>query len=161
MRKRILIFGSALITLSSLCAIPLTTLIFQESERLADKVAAWNKECGNKAGDQTCMTRRYDLSGDLGKFVAMVNDELGFSREAFGRRKIMELEIRTALHAIRCLGVPESDPQCSEESAAIERDKAVARSDYQEMREDFDAKHWISVHVPTPPAKASPSKPAK
>lgn len=160
MKKHVLIFSLAVIVISPLGAIPLTALIFQESAKLAEEVAAWSKQCGDKGDDPTCYKRRFEL----GKFVAMVNEERGFARfgdGADGRGKIMELEIRTALHAIRCLGVPESDSQCSEESAAIERDKAVARKAYVEMREEFDAKNWISVHVPTPPPKTSPSKPAK
>ena len=90
-------------------------LIFQQSAQLAKKVAAWNKQCGDKpSNDDACMKKRYALSGELGKFVALVNDELNgsvspdasddFVKEFNGRRKIMEHEVRVALYNIKCLG---------------------------------------------------------
>src|SRR5438067_2036255 len=133
-----LILGPILI--SSLLALPLTALIFQQSAELADKVAAWNKQCGDKPSyDENCMKKRYDLSGELGKFVALVNDELSgsvspdapddFVKEYKGRRKIMEHEVRVALHNLRCLGRYSFDPQCSAESAAIDAEKAALQAD--------------------------------
>ncbi len=107
MKKLLLTFILALIVISSLFALPLTALIFQQSTELADKVAAWNKQCGDKPYyDEECTKKRSRLSGELGKFVALVNDELDglrdispdasddFVKEANGRRKIMELEVR-------------------------------------------------------------------
>src|SRR5258708_14413920 len=128
MKKRLLTFVVALTLITSLFALPLTAIIFEQSGELTKKVAAWNKQCGNKPGyDDACMKKRYALSGELGKFVALVNDELDglrdispdasddFVKEINGRRKIMELEVRNALYIIKCLGVPASDPQCSTE----------------------------------------------
>jgi hypothetical protein len=77
MKKLLLTFISALTLISSLFALPLTVIIFQQSAKLADKVAAWNKQCGDKPSyDDACMKKRYKISGELGQFVALVNDEL-------------------------------------------------------------------------------------
>jgi hypothetical protein len=48
MKKPLLSFLVVLISISSLFAAPLTSLIFQKSAELANKVAAWNKQCGDK-----------------------------------------------------------------------------------------------------------------
>src|SRR2546425_10721585 len=104
-----LTFFLALILIPSLFALPLTVLIFQQSAELAKKVAAWNKQCGDKPSyDDACMKKRYSLSGEFGQFVALVNDELSgsvspdasddFVKEYNGRRKIMEHEVRVALY---------------------------------------------------------------
>jgi hypothetical protein len=155
MKKLFLTFSSALVLTSFLFALPLTALIFQESAKLADKVAAWNRQCGGKASyDEACDKKRYEISGELGKFVAMVNDELAifrnispnatadFVRESTGRRKIMELEARNALHVINCLGVPANDTQCAGEAAAIEAEKNTLQAEYKESHAIFDQK-WI------------------
>src|SRR5438270_9391130 len=100
MKRLLLTFILALILISSLFALPLTALIFQQSAELAKKVAAWNKQCGEKPSyDEKCMKKRYELSGELGKFVALVNDQLRssvsiydsdyFVKEINGLRMIM------------------------------------------------------------------------
>ena len=145
MKKTILTFISGLTLISCLFALPLTVIIFQQSAKLADKVAAWNKQCGQKPSyDDACMKKRYQISGELGKFVALVNNELDGLRdispqasadsvkEFNGRRRIMELEVRNALCIIKCLGVPASEPQCSAESAAIDEEKASLEAEYKE-----------------------------
>jgi hypothetical protein len=162
MKKLLFTFILALIVISSLCALPLTALIFQESAKLAKKVAVWNKECGDKPYyDEDCKKKCSDLSGELGKFVALVNDELAglrdispdasddFVKEANGRRKIMELEVRNALHIIRCLGVPASEGQCSKESVAIDEEKAALQAEYQQTHAWSDGT-WISIPVSSP-----------
>src|SRR6266498_5727497 len=139
MKKLLFAFVLALILIPFLFALPLTVLIFQQSAELADKVAAWNKQCGNKPSyDDVCMKKRYEISGELGQFVALVNDELSgsvspdasddFLKEYNGRRKIMEHEVRVALYNIKCLGRPASDPQCSAELTAIDAEKASLQS---------------------------------
>jgi hypothetical protein len=167
--KRVLLTLILLISASSLFALPLTVLIFQQSAKLADKVAAWNKQCGNKPSyDDACTKRRQAISGELGQFVALVNDELDglrdispdasddFVKEVNGRRKIMELEVRNALHVIKCLGVPASDSQCSSESAAIEQEKASLETEYEQTHAAFDGK-WISLPVSS--ISPAPKKP--
>lgn len=163
-----LIYVMALILVPSLFALPLTALIFQESAKLAGKVAAWNKQCGDKPSyDEGCMKKRYALSGELGKFVALVNDELNglrdispdasedFMKEVTGRRKIMELEARNALYVIKCLGVPASDPQCVAEAAAINEEKVALQAEYKRTHEMFDGK-WISLRASVSPAPRKP-----
>jgi len=163
-----LTFFLALILIPSLFALPLTVLIFQQSAELAKKVAAWNKQCGDKPSyDDACMKKRYALSGELGKFVALVNDELDglrnispdasddFVREVNGRRKIMEHEMRVALYDIKCLGVPASEPQCSVESAAIDEEKAALQAEYKQTHAAFDGK-WISLRASVSPAPKKP-----
>jgi hypothetical protein len=169
MKKLLLTFISALTLISSLFALPLTVIIFQQSAKLADKVAAWNKQCGDKPSyDDACMKKRYKISGELGQFVALVNDELDglrgpvsadasddFIKEFNGRRKIMELEVRNALYIIKCLGVPASEPQCSGESAAIEEEKATLQAEYKQTHAAFDGK-WISLRASVSPAPKKP-----
>ena len=168
MKKLLFTFILALILISSLFALPLTVLIFQQSAELTKKVAAWNKQCGNKPSyDDACMKKRYALSGELGKFVALVNDELNglgdispnasadFVKEVNGRRKIMELEVRNALYIIKCLGVPASDPQCTAESAAIDAEKGALQAEYKETHARFDGK-WISLRASVSPAPKRP-----
>ena len=163
-----LTFILALILIPSLFALPLTVLIFQQSAELAKKVAAWNKQCGNKPSyDDACMKKRYALSGELGKFVALVNDELNglqdispdasddFVKEVNGRRKIMELEVRNALYIIKCLSLPASEPQCSAESAAIDAEKTALQAEYKQTHAVFDGK-WISIRASVSPAPKKP-----
>ncbi len=104
MKKLLLASIPALILIPWLFALPLTALIFQKGAELAKEVTAWNKQCGDKPSyDDACMKKRYQISAELGKFVALVNDELDglrdispdasndFVNEINGRRKIMEL----------------------------------------------------------------------
>jgi len=158
----------ALSLIPSLFALPLTALIFQQSAKLADEVTAWNKECGDKPSyKEHCYEKRYKLSGELGQFIALVNEELAalrdtspdapvnFVKEAGGRRKIMELEVRNALHVIKCLGVPASEPQCGAESAAIDAEKTALQAEYQATHAVFDGK-WISLRATVSPAPKNP-----
>ena len=166
MKKLLLAFILALILIPCLFALPLTALIFQQSAELAKKVAAWNKQCGDKPSyDENCMKKRYAISGELGKLVTLVNDELSrsvssdasddFGKEYNGRRKIMELEVRNALHIIRCLGVPASDPQCNAESAAIDEEKAALQAEYKQTHAWSDGA-WISLRASVSPAPKKP-----
>jgi len=168
MKKPLLTLGPVLVFACTLLAVPLTALIFQESAKLADKVTVWNKQCGEKPWhDEVCLKKRSELSGQLGQFVALVNDELNslrnisldaspdFVREATGRRKIMELEVRNALHVIRCLGVPASDSECKAESAAIETEKTALETEYKQTHAVFDGK-WISLRATVSPAPKKP-----
>ena len=71
----------SLILVSPLVALPLTAVIFQKSAKLAKEVAAWNAQCENKPSyDDACLKKRYKISGELGEFVALVNDEVDFIR---------------------------------------------------------------------------------
>ena len=162
--KKLFLTFLALTFIPCLFALPLTALIFQQSAKLADEVAAWNKQCGEKPSyDDACMKKRYKISGELGQFVALVNDELeslrdvspnasdDSIREFNGRRKIMELEVRNALCIIKCLGVPASDAQCSAESAAIDKEKAALEAEYKQTHARFDGK-WISLRATISPA---------
>jgi hypothetical protein len=167
MKKLLLTSILPLILSTSLLALALTVLIFQESEKLANEVAAWNKQCGNKPDDEKCMQERRALSGELGQFVALVNDELDglrdispdasddFIKEVNGRRKIMEHEVRVALYNIKCLGRPASDPKCSAESAAIDAEKGALQGEYKQTHAAFDGE-WISIPVSVSPAPKKP-----
>ena len=168
MKRLLLLSVLALIFVSSVVALPLTVVIFQQSAKLAKEVAAWNKQCGDKPYyDDVCMKKRYKISGELGEFVALVNNELDslrdinptapdfFVKESNGRRKIMELEARNALHIIKCLGVPESDPQCSGESAAIDEERTALQGAYTQTHAAFDGK-WISLRATISPAPIKP-----
>lgn len=168
MKKLFLTSILALIVISRVFALPLTALIFQRSAELAKKVAAWNTQCGEKPSyDEACTKKRVALSGELGQFVALVNDELDglrdispdapddFVNEANGRRKIMKLEVSNALHIIRCLGVHALEPQCSEESATIDEEKAALQAEYKETHAWSDGT-WISLRVTVSPAPKKP-----
>jgi hypothetical protein len=160
-------FILALIVIPSVFALPLTALIFQESAKLAKKVVAWNEQCGDKPYyDENCLKKRRALSGELGQFVSLVNDELitlgdvspnasdQFVKESNGRRKIMELEIRNALHIIKCLGMA-SEPQCTAESAAIDEEKAALQAEYKQTHDVFDGT-WISLRASVSPVPRKP-----
>ena len=166
MKKLLLASILAVVLISCLFALPLTALIFQQSAELTKKVAGWNKQCGDKPSyDETCMKKRYTLSGELGKFVALINDELDgsvsadasddFVKEYNGRRKIMEHEVRVALYNIKCLGRPASDPQCSAELAAIDAEKAALQAEYKQTHAVFDGT-WISIPVTISPRPKKP-----
>lgn len=168
MKKLLLTLGPVLVFACTFLAVPLTALIFQESAKLAYKVTVWNKQCGEKPWyDEVCLKKRSELSGQLGQFVALVNDELNslrnisleaspdFVREATGRRKIMELELRNALHVIRCLGVPASDSERKVESAAIETEKTALETEYKQTHAVFDG-NWISLRATVSPAPKKP-----
>jgi hypothetical protein len=143
-------------------------LIFQQSAELADKVASWNKQCGDKPFyDENCSEKRRALSGKLGQFVSLVSDELDVLRgpvsgdasealvkELNGGRKIMELEVRAAIYNIRCLGRA-SDPQCSAEAVAIDAEKAALQAEYKQTHAVFDGR-WISLPASV---SSSPRKP--
>ena len=160
----------ALILIPSVFALPLTALIFQESAKLAKEVAAWGEQCGDKPYyDESCLKKRRTLSGELGQFVSLVNDELTtlrdispnasaeFVKESNGRRKIMELEVRNALHIIKCLGMA-SEPQCSAESAAIDEEKAALQAEYKQTHAVFDG-NWISLRATVSPAPVGSQPP--
>lgn len=164
MRKQISVATLTLIFVSSLAALPLTVVIFQTSAKIAKEVAAWNVQCGDKPSyDDACLKRRYKISAELGEFVALINNELEALRDAtfdassdsgkefIGRRKIMELESRNALHIIRCLGVPASEPQCSAEADAIDKEKGALQTEYKETHARFDGE-WISLRATVSPA---------
>jgi hypothetical protein len=164
MKKLLLPVILALIAIPSLMALPLTALVFQKSKELTDKVAAWNKQCGDKPDDEKCTKKRHELSRELGEFAALVNDELNvlrgpvsenapdsFLKEFNGRRKVMELEMRVALYNLKCLGAPAADPQCSAESAAIDAEKTALQAEYKQTHAAFDGK-WISIPVTISPA---------
>jgi hypothetical protein len=169
MKKLLLILLVLAAGISLLFALPLTATIFQESAKLRAKFDLWNKQCGNKPDyDEPCSKRRHALSKELGDFVALVNDELSFIagpvspnapadfvKEAEGRRKIMEHEVRVTLHDLKCLGV--SDPQCHEEAAAIEAEKVTLESEYKETHARFDGQ-WISLRVKKVIPQGSSSK---
>ena len=115
--------------------------------------------CNKPSYDDVCMKKRYEISGELGQFIALVNDELNgsvsadasddFVKEYNGRRKIMEHEVRLALYNIKCLGRPASDPQCSAELAAIDVEKAALQAEYKQTHAVFDGT-WISIPVSSP-----------
>jgi hypothetical protein len=170
MKKFLAISLLVLAFVSFLAALPLTVIIFQKSDQLAKKVDAWNRQCGDKPSyDETCTKKRQALSGELGRFVALVNDELDglrdispdasadFVREVNGRRKIMEHEIRVALYDIKCLGVPASDPQCKAEAAAIDQERVALQPEYERTHAVFDGE-WISIPVTSISISPAPKK---
>jgi hypothetical protein len=131
-------------------AVPLSVLIGQESAKLHVQVEAFNKECGGDksfVGDP-CMKRRYKLSGDLGQFVALVNDELSFLSDGDSwdaRRNLMLFEVRDALYNIKCLG--RSDKECTDEAKALQADPVAKEAVAMRAGADEEAKHWHLVKV--------------
>jgi hypothetical protein len=146
---------------------PLMTLILQESERLSREVAAWNKQCADKDDEsEACRAKRYKLSSELGQHIASVNTELGFvqgaktpDEELSIRRRILELELRSTLHLVRCLAV-KPNPECTIESTAIESEKTAMQVELKQASEHWDAKHWKMIRI-SPLPKPSPSQSAK
>lgn len=167
-KKLLIAFGTVLLLIPSLLALPLTVMVFQGSAKLEKKVTDWNKQCGGKPYyDDACSKKRRALSAELGQFVALVNDELAglrdispdassdFVIEASGRRKIMEHEIRVALYRIKCLGTPANDPQCHAESEAIDTETESLAVEYKKTHAAFDGT-WVSLHVSVSPAPKKP-----
>ena len=124
------LIGLSVASVTCLSAVPLMQLIISENDKLMSKVEAWNKECGRKPYyDQDCMNRRYNLCGELGKFVALANDEIGAlsnlspdtsasdKGEFEARRKSVEHLIDVAVQNIKCLGRSD-DPHCEVGSMA-------------------------------------------
>jgi hypothetical protein len=68
-----------------LCAIPLTVLIEQESEKIADSIRAFNKECAGVDDASPRYTECFNKRGDIGKelsgFVMLVQQEANFLGE--------------------------------------------------------------------------------
>jgi hypothetical protein len=142
-KKPLFAFALTLTLAAGLFAIPLSVLVTQESEKIADSIRAFNKDCGGDKSfvDQPCMDRRFKLSGELGQFVAMLNDELnllsapetatppaGYEAQAAedekrwdDRRKDMKLHIRWAHHWMDCLG-REDASECEQERAALDKE---------------------------------------
>jgi hypothetical protein len=122
----------------------------------------WEKHCSGKSPkNTTCLKNRDQLIGELREFVAMINDELtvlrqqipnapdDFVKKTEGRLKVMGFELHNTLYIIKCLGVPASEPQCTAESAAIEKEKALIETEYKSTLTEFrtsgfDGK-WISL----------------
>jgi len=123
---------------TTLLAVPLSELILQEDAKLTARVDAWQKQCSDKPTyDENCMKQRYELCGDLGKFVALVNDDVVMLRkpaapniDAADKRTLdahlrhMEYLIDVATHRMRCLGRSPSDPTCKAEAASLEKRKS-------------------------------------
>jgi len=134
-RLTIVIAACSVTATTSLLAVPLSELILQEDAKLTARVDAWQKQCSDKPSyDESCMKQRYELCGDLGKFVALVNDEVVMLREpaapnmnAADKRTFdahvrhMEYLIDVATHRMRCLGRSPSDPTCKAEAASLEK----------------------------------------
>jgi hypothetical protein len=162
------ILGSTLV--AGLFAIPLSALVTKESEKIADSIRAFNKDCGGDTSfvDQPCMDRRYKLSSDLGQFVALLNDELNFLNEPAStpppgyeaqaaedekrfadRRKDMQLHIRWAHYWMDCLG-REDASECKQERAALDKEiypfgrVGLMTQEPTHVGEE-EAKHWHSM----------------
>jgi hypothetical protein len=79
---RILIAGVLLTCSGLLFAVPLSVLIVQESEKIADSIRAFNKECaGVDAASPKytkCFNKRSEIGGKLSGFVMLVQQELNF-----------------------------------------------------------------------------------
>jgi hypothetical protein len=154
-------------------AVPLSVLIVQESEKIADSIRAFNKDCGGDKSfvDQPCMDRRRKLSGDLGQFVALINDELDFlsapatrtppagyeaqaaenEKRWADRSKDMKLQIRWAHYWMDCLG-REDASECKQERAALDEEiypfgRVGLMSQEPTHVGEEEAKHWHPMKV--------------
>lgn len=118
-----------MITGLSCVALPLSAVIAQEGSKLTRKTAEWKQKCGNaESGSKlwyACQPKCIELSGEWGKFVYYINQELtGLGKPdpneeklISDRRKLMEFELNYALHNLKCLGV--DSPQCAEEESKL------------------------------------------
>jgi len=79
---RILIAGALLACSGLLFGVPLSVLIVQESEKIADSIRAFNKECAGVDDESpkytVCFNKRSAISGKLSGFVMLVQQELNF-----------------------------------------------------------------------------------
>ncbi len=124
-----LIAGLLFVTGGSSLALPLSAVIAQEGARLTKKTVEWKRKCGTaEDGNKLwydCQPKLVELSGEWGKFVVMINEELkGIGKPAANedklitdRRRLMQFELRYAVHNITCLGVDTAE--CSDEEARL------------------------------------------
>ena len=131
MKTRRIILAVALLTVCSALAKPLSLIIFEEDAKLRKRVDAWQVSCSDKGLDQTCADKRYKLSADIGRFIAMVNDEVALLRDPSDqideefrgslerRLREMEFAIDCAIHWQRCMSRPASDPVCAAEQVEL------------------------------------------
>ena len=123
----------------SCLALPLSAVIAQEGAKLTKKTAEWKQKCGNvETGSKlwyACYPKRVELSGEWGKFVVGINEELDGlgkpgpdeEKRISDRRKLMEFELSYALHNIKCLGV--NSAQCSEEESRLSEEGKLWSND--------------------------------
>ena len=80
--RRLLLAFVALTPSTALFAIPLTVLVIQESEKIADTIRAFNKECPAIRYDaqeqqwQKCREKRIAIAESLAGFIILANEEL-------------------------------------------------------------------------------------
>jgi len=173
MKQSLVVLGVIFALVSSLYASRRAVIIFQEQTRLANEIAAWEKQCADQSShDKTCLEKRDKLIAELREFVAMINDELNvlrqvspnapddFVKKTEGRRKVMEFELHNTLYVIKCLGVPASEAQCSAESVAIEKEKAVIETKYASTLTEFKTSgfdgQWLSLRADKSAARKKP-----
>jgi hypothetical protein len=175
--RRLLLAFIALTLSTALFATPLYVIIIQESEKIADSIRAFKNDCGGDKSfaDQPCMDRRYKLSGDLGRLVASLNDELNFltvpvtstpppgyeaqaaedEKRWANRRKDMQLHLRWAHYWMDCLG-REDASECKQERGALDKEiypfgRVGLMSQEPTHVGEEEAKHWHSSYVIVPP----------
>ena len=142
-KKPLLVFIFTFTLAAGVLATPLYVIIIQESEKIADSIRAFNRDCGGDKSfvDQPCMDRRYKLSGDLGRFVALLNTELNFlsvpvtstpppgyeanaaedEKRWANRGNDVQLHLRWAHYWMDCLG-REDARECKQERAALDKE---------------------------------------
>lgn len=88
MKTKLLAFTFATTLSAGLFALPLTVLVMKESEKIADTIRAFNKECegllGYNASEQQgrdCREKRGAIVEALAKFIVLANEELDFLPE--------------------------------------------------------------------------------
>jgi tetratricopeptide (TPR) repeat protein len=87
MKTKLLTFTLAAILGAGLFALPLTVLVMKESEKIADTIRAFNKECAGvndtalEQQAKDCYEKHGAIAQALAKFVILANQELDFLPE--------------------------------------------------------------------------------
>jgi hypothetical protein len=120
MKLPVLVLALLLGQAASSVAVPLSSLIASENTKLKAKIAAYKQQCGEEPGrDEKCVKIRYELGGDIGKFVVLAHEELALlepaklspdvslkdRRQFAARRSSIEEMVRFALDELKSLGI--------------------------------------------------------
>ena len=142
---RILIAGALLACSGLLFAVPLSVLIVQESEEIADSIRAFNKECAG-VDDQSpkyteCFNKRNTIGGKLSGLVMLVQQELNFLGEPAQERAQLQEQQDKLSESQKAEILKQNGAEALDIDAEMKR-SAGGRSD---MRLHIDwAKYWFT-----------------
>jgi hypothetical protein len=173
MKTKLVTFTFAATLSAGLFALPLTVLVMKESEKIADTIRAYKKECAgvnDTAPEQQfkdCYAKHAAIAEALAKFVILAHEELDtvlpenyhseppdpeIDKRTADRRKDMQLQVRWAQHYINCLG-REDASECKAEKASLDKEAypfgrvGLMTLEHPTHEGEEEVKHWHPVEV--------------